>query len=288
MRPVVSLSYAREAKVLGAYTDHLIAAGRSRGTVKQRLLHVEHLARRHSDLLSVTTADLEKHLAAKSHSNGAEGLKSIRASLRSFYQWARRSGLIDVDPSEPLEKIRVPRTIARIAVDSDLQAALITATTQQRGMILLARFGCLRLAELTNLSSDNRRGDLLHIVGKGGKHRLVPAHDELLTTLLHLESEQGTGHYFPGRWGSTMHPTAVGKIITRLTGWNPHSLRHAGATAAYAETKNLRAVQELLGHASLATTERYLHTSLDEVRAAAAATGFRQVYHSPHFPTIAA
>jgi integrase/recombinase XerC len=288
MRPIVSLHYAREAKVLGTYANHLIAAGRSRGTVKQRLLHIEHLARRHSNVLSATTADLEMHLAAKSHSNGPEGLKSIRASLRSFYQWAHKNGLIDADPSEPLEKIRVPRTIARIAADSDLQAALITATTQQRGMILLARFGCLRLAELTNLSSDNRRGDLLHIVGKGGKHRLVPANPELLTTLLHLETEQGDGHYFPGRYGSTMHPTAVGKIITRLTGWNPHSLRHAGATAAYQATRDLRAVQQLLGHASLATTERYLHTSLDEIRAAAAATGFREAHRSPHFPTIAA
>lgn len=288
MGVVVSLVNAREAKVLGTYANHLIAAGRSRGTVKQRLLHVEHLARRHSNVLSATTADLEMHLAVKSQTNGPEGLKSIRASLRSFYRWAHENGYIETDPSAALAKIRVPRHIARIAADSDLQAALITATTQQKAMIYLARFGCLRLAELTNLRTNARQSDILHIVGKGGKHRLVPANDDLLHTLLTLEHEQGSGPYFPGRFGGTMHPVSVGKIISRLTGWNAHSLRHAGATAAYESTKDLRAVQELLGHASLATTERYLHTSLDKIRAAAAGTSFTTVYHSPHFQTVAA
>lgn len=274
--------------MLGAYRNHLIAAGRSTGTVKQRLLHIDHLARRHPDLLAVSTADLEAHLAIKATNNGAEGLKAIRASLRSFYRWAHESGLTSTDPSASLLPIRVPRQVSRMAADSDLQAALITATAQQRAMICLARFGCLRLSELTSLRTDARQADLLHIIGKGGKHRLVPANDYLLHSLLTLEQEQGTGPYFPGRFGGTMHPTAVGKIITRLTGWNPHSLRHAGATAAYEATRDLRAVQELLGHASLATTERYLHTSLDKIRAAAAGTGFTTRYESPHFRTVAA
>jgi integrase/recombinase XerC len=283
MRSVVFLADAREVKVLGAYRNHLIAAGRSVGTVRQRMLHIDHLHRRFPNLLQLTTADLEMFLAGKSQSNGPEGLKSIRASIRSFYQWARKAELIDRDPSDSLEPIRVPRTVARIAADTDLQAALITATTQQRAMIYLARFGCLRLNELTTLQSHARQADLLTIHGKGGKQRRVPANDELLHTLLTLELEQGTGPYFPGRYGGTMHPVSVGKIITRMTGWNPHSLRHAGATAAYEATKDLRAVQELLGHSSLATTERYLHTSLDKIRAAAAATKFTEPVTSPHF-----
>jgi site-specific recombinase XerD len=69
-----------------------------------------------------------------------------------------------------------------------------------------------------------------------------------------------------------MHPQSVNKIITRVTGWNPHSLRHAAATVAYEGTHDLRAVQELLGHSSLATTERYLHVRVDQVRAAVNAT----------------
>ena len=69
-----------------------------------------------------------------------------------------------------------------------------------------------------------------------------------------------------------IHPQALNKIITRATGCNPHSLRHAGATAAYEGTHDLRAVQEMLGHVSLVTTQRYVHVRADQIRAAAAAT----------------
>lgn len=93
-----------------------------------------------------------------------------------------------------------------------------------------------------------------------------------LTRLQALEESQPFGRYFPGATNGHLHPQSVHKIIKRLTGWNPHSLRHAGATAAYRGTRNLRAVQEMLGHASLATTERYLHITSTERRDAALAT----------------
>jgi site-specific recombinase XerC len=256
--------------MLTDYRNHLIAAGLRTGTVRQRLHHIQHLALHHPDLVAVSPQDLEQHLARKSVTNGPEGLKAIRASLRSFYKWTREAGLTPTNPAKPLKPIRIPRTISRIAPDSALQAALITASLHERAMILLARYGCLRLSELTYLRTTDRRGDILHIHGKGGKDRLVPTNEDLMRALLQIEREQGRGPYFPGRYGGTMHPTSVGKIMSRVTGWNPHSLRHAGATAAYEATNDLRAVQELLGHASLATTERYLHTSLDRVRAAVA------------------
>lgn len=274
--------------MLRDYKNSLLAAGKAIGTTDQRMLHIEHLQRTYPELLTVTPQQLVDYLAARRMTHAAESRKAIRSSIRSFYSWAHRAGLIKDDPSLALESVIVPVTIARIAADSDLQAALITATLEQRAMILLARFGCLRLTELTTLHSSARRGDVLHIVGKGGKHRLVPANDELLHVLMALEQRNGGGYYFPGRYGSHMHPTAVGKIITRLTGWNPHSLRHAGATAAYETTGDLRAVQEFLGHSSLATTQRYLHTSLNKVRAVAAGTAFTTPYSSPHFASIAA
>lgn len=273
--------------MLSDYRNYLMSVNRASGTIHQRVLHIEHLARAHPDLLGVTEKNLVDYLAARYTTHGADARKSIRSSMRSFYGWAHRSGLIPVDPAAELEPITVPFTVARIAPDADLQAALITADTSQTAMILLARYGCLRLTELTTLRAEARRGDLLHIIGKGGKHRIVPANDELLYVLMRLENDNGGSYYFPGRYGGHMHPTAVGKIITRLTGWNPHSLRHAGATAAYEATGDLRSVQELLGHASLATTQRYLHTSLNKIRAAAAGTAFAQPYRSPHFEAAA-
>lgn len=111
---------------------------------------------------------------------------------------------------------------------------------------------------------------------------MVPANDDLLDALFKLERTHGDGYYFPGRYGGHMHPQSVNKIITRKTGWNPHSLRHAGATAAYLATGDLRAVQMLLGHSSIATTQRYLNIGIDSVRRVAAATVFTEPVHDPH------
>ena len=118
----------------------------------------------------------------------------------------------------------------------------------------------------------DRNGDVLTVLGKGDKERFVDANDPLLVALRTLEQEQPYGFYFPGDTGGHLHPQSVHKIIKRVTGWNPHSLRHAGATAAYRATLDLRAVQELLGHGSLATTQRYLHVTNEARRRAAHAT----------------
>lgn len=271
--------------MLNGFRTHLLSAGRATGTVKQRVGHIKQLQLIHRDLRTVTTSDLETFLARRRLTHSAEARKSIVSSFRAFFGWAHRRGHIPTDPAVELEPIRVPAAVPRVAVDRDLQLALVTAPIEHKAMILLARFGCLRLTELTTLSPRDRHGDLLRVHGKGGKVRYVPANDDLLSALLELERTHATDYYFPGRFGSHMHPVAVGKIISRTTGWNPHSLRHAGATAAYRATGDLRAVQEFLGHASLATTQRYLHVGMDEVRAVANGTAFVTQIRSPHFPT---
>lgn len=265
----------RDRSLLNAYRNHLVASGRSLGTVQQRILHVEHLQRRLPDLLAATLEDLEAHMAAKRVTNGPEGQKAIRASLRAFYAWATETGRIDRDPAYPLKPIRIPQVIARVALDHDVADGLDRATLQERAMVLLARYGGLRLNEVTTLRTEHRHGDLLHVNGKGGKHRIVPAHPELLSVLVALERLQGDGPYFPGRYGGSVHKSTVYKVIVSLTGWNPHALRHAAATAAYEATGDLKAVQEFLGHSSLATTQRYLHTSLKSIRRVADGTTLR-------------
>lgn len=280
--PLASQRPIPEATMLNAYRASLAAAGLSQGTIAQRVRHIEQLATHH-DLLAVTETDLINWLAARRDTHSAEARKSMRSSFRRFYKWAHKNGLIEHDPSIDLEPVRVPKTVARIAPDSDIQAALITADLHTSAMILLARYACLRLSEITTLHTRHRVGDILTITGKGGKQRYVPANDALLAVLLQLESEQGRGYYFPGVGANPyLHYTTVERKIQRATGWNPHSLRHAGATAAYEATGDLRAVQEFLGHASLATTERYLHTSLDKIRRVAAGTTFREEYVWPH------
>lgn len=256
------------------YRRHLLAAGRGVGTVKQRIFHLGSLRVSCPDLLAVTTEDLERWLAGRRRTHQAETRKSMRNSARSFYDWTTRTGRTDTNPALHLMPIYVPQKPGRIAADATVQNALRTATLPERAMILLGRYAGLRLNEITTLHTRQREGDVLRILGKGERTRMVPINDELLLILRRLEAHVGDDYYFPGQSEGHLHPMTVNKIITRVTGTNPHSLRHAAATAAFRGTRDIRAVQVMLGHASIQTTQRYLHVDADEVRAAASATAF--------------
>lgn len=272
--------------VLTRYTNSMLAANLAASTIKLRVRDIEMLRRVYPDLLAVTEQQLVDYLAGERTRLGASALGNVRSSLRKFYRWAKKNHYIEKNPAKGLERIPVPRVIARLAPDDDIAVSLIGAPDDEQAMILLGRLACLRLSEITGLHTSMREGDLLRITGKGSKMRMVPINDELMSVLLRLERAGGTGYYFPGRFGGAVHTTTIYTKIQTRTGWNPHSLRHAGATAAYRATKDLRAVQELLGHASLATTQRYLHVGLDEVRAAARGTSMRTTVRSPHFPEM--
>lgn len=259
--------------MLHDFAQHLSAAGRSAGTIRIRLEHLEHLQRRHPDLGTVTLDDLEADLARRAAlGQRPETRKSARSSYRTFYAWTHRTGRATTNPAAELAPIRIPTTVPRIAPDLDVELALMRSTSTERAMIALGRFACLRLTEIATLHTRHREGDAIRVTGKGDKQRLVYLNDDALQALLALEREQGPGYYFPGLEGPHMHPQSVHKIIKRRTGWNPHALRHAGATAAYRATRDLRAVQLMLGHSSMATTQRYLHVDEDSLRAAAAGT----------------
>lgn len=259
--------------MLALYHNAIVASGRSAATARLYTGRIRQLQTAHPELLAVTLEDLERHLAQRRHL-AAETRKSMRTAYCSFYRWAHKTGLINRNPAELLDPISIPATIPRVAADDVVQMGLLTADDHTAAMIMLARFGCLRLTELTTLHTRHREHDTLRITGKGDKQRLVPMNEQLFHAILTLERIQGPGYYFPGRYGAHLHPASVNKILTRHLGVNPHSLRHAGATAAYRATHDLRAVQMLLGHSSIATTQRYLHVGMDEVRAAAAGTSF--------------
>lgn len=261
----------------------MLSTSRAEGTVRLRLRHVKQLGS-HCDLLTATTDDLERRLFT-SRALAPETRKSMLGSWRVFYRWAQRKNLRPDDPSLDVESIRIPVRLPRVATDDAITAAIARATPHQQAMVLLARYACLRLSELTTLHTRDREGDMLRIDGKGDKERLVAVNDDLMVVLVTLERLQGPGYYFRGLRGPHMHPQSVHKIIYRLTGYNPHALRHAGATAAYTLTKDLRAVQDMLGHASLATTQRYLHLDHAARRAVAAAT---TIPRRGHLSTVAA
>ena len=257
--------------MLTRYENHLTAAGRSNGTIRQRIYHLELLLRESGDLTTVTEADLEAFLAAR-RDQAPEYRKALRASFRVFYRWAARCGYVDHDPAAELIPVRIPRALPDPVADIAVHKALRGAPLRARAMILLGRLAGLRLSEIANLHTDDRMFDVLRVVGKGDKQRDVPVNAQLAAVLDELEATQGPGYYFRGRFGGHMHKDAVGKIIRRRLGKKPHSLRHAAASSGYAKTHDIRAVQEFLGHASVVTTQRYTRVGLEDVRAVTDAT----------------
>ena len=133
-------------------------------------------------------------------------------------------------------------------------------------MILLATFGGLRRSEIARVHADDIEGDFLLVTGKGGRRRSIPIHPVLAP---HLEIIKTRGGWaFPGRFTGHCHPDHVGKNLSRLlgSGWTGHTLRHRFATTAYSGSRDLRAVQELLGHASVTTTQIYTMVTVDQLR----------------------
>lgn len=269
---VPALEPVRAEDLLDRWRQHLQAAGRRATTIDLRFRYLRRFAHEHPDLLAVTRRDLEGALSGARATMGPAALKSYRNSLAGFYRWALREQLVAADPTATLAPIHVPPTRGRTAEDASIRAALARANPSQRAMILLARYGGLRRAEIATLHTRDRDGDRIRVDGKGGRVRSILLQADLRTALEALEAEQGAGPYFPGRIDGHVSFDTVHRVITQLVGINPHALRHAAATAAYRQTKDLQAVQEFLGHASLATTQLYLHVSEAQMRAVADAT----------------
>ncbi|MDJ1115355.1 tyrosine-type recombinase/integrase [Microbacterium dauci] len=267
-----------EHALLDRYETWLLASDRSGTTITLRMRHARDLASR-MDVLTATVDDVEALMAKRRHL-AAETRKSQLASWRVLFGWAHRRGLRPDDPTIDIGSIRVPTRLPKVAPDAAVEGALAGASTRDRALVLLARYGLLRLEELTSLPLSARDGDALRFIGKGNKERTIKANQPLLFALHAQEREvlsldPRERFYFPGAVDGHLHKMSVNKIITRVVGWNPHSLRHAGATAAYRATGDIRAVQAMLGHASLATTQRYLHLDDESMRRVAEATAIK-------------
>lgn len=245
------------------------AQGLAANTLRQRRGMVSDYVARVPDWEHATTQDIIDWMAGHPAWR-PETRAAARASVRSLYRWARTTGRVPVDPSLDLPRIRVPRTRRRGCPDAPLAEALARCGPRERLMIGLAALMGLRRAEIAEVHSDDidTAGQVLVVHGKGGRDRLVPIHPALAGQLAAVH-----GWAFPGRFGGHMSVNHVGVLISDALGpgWAAHSLRRRAATGAYTASHDLRAVQELLGHASVATTQLYVGVDDDAVRAAVGA-----------------
>lgn len=265
---------------ISAWTIWLRVAGKREGTIRLRRDHVRSIARRSktNNPGEVTLNRLVTLCSERGWSR--EHRKGVRASLISFYEWAVLNNVAEANPALLLPTVSPPLPRPRPAPDDVWYELLASAKPRERLMARLAGEAGLRRAEVAACHSD----DLLHdgegwallIHGKGGRQRVVPLMPDLAAEI--RDHCTNRGYLFPGQVDGHISPGWVGTIVSELMpqGWTMHKLRHRFASLGYAGTRDIVAVKEVLGHASVATTQRYVATSMREVRSVTeAASGKR-------------
>ena len=294
------------AALVDAFAVHLrLERGLSQHTVRAYtgdLLNLfGHLARvGEGDPADVTLADLRTWLANQ-HAAGADRatLQRRAAGVRTFFAWAARTGRLPGDPAQALRSPKVDRRLpptveadqARRAldalaarVDETEDAGERAARRRDLAIVEVLYAAGIRVSELVGLDTgdlDTQRG-LLRVLGKGGKQRTVPLGAPALRSLAawlevrsRLSRPEAGQAVFVGDRGGRIDPRVVRRIVHRALAavpdapdLGPHGLRHAMATHLLEGGADLRSVQEMLGHSSLATTQLYTHVSGDRLRRA--------------------
>ncbi len=287
-------------EVVSAFERHLRAErGRAENTVRAYSRDVtaflDGAAVDDDDALrSVTLADLRAWLGAVARGGAARStLARTSASLRTFFRWCERTGRVEHDPSlrlgAPTRHRTLPPVLSQGAAARLLDVAGVAADDadpihlRDRAAVELLYATGIRVGELTGLDLDDVDLDdrVLRVIGKGDKERRVPfgvpARDAVRGWLQHGRPLVATGSSGPalllGRRGRRADPRQVREAVHRLLAHvadapdlGPHGLRHSAATHLLEGGADLRMVQELLGHASLATTQIYTHVSVDRLK----------------------
>ena len=284
--------------VLVAFARHLeLERGRSAATCRAYVSDITGLLD-HAESIGVELGQLDIRLLRSwlaAMSAGGASVRSMQrrvSSVRVFTSWATEAGVLEVDPGlrlqAPAAPARLPGVLSTEQAD-DLMAAAETAdddpvaTACDRAMFELLYAIGIRVSELCGLDIDdidwNRH--TLRVTGKGNKQRTVPFGSPAATALDHwlqvgrpswVGANSGSA-VFLGPRGRRIDQRRVRERLHRLLAiipgmpdLSPHALRHSAATHLLEGGADLRTVQELLGHASLATTQIYTHVSVERLR----------------------
>ena len=286
-----------------AFADYQrLQLNRSQHTVRAYSGDLEQLGQWLADagiarLDQVQLPDLRSWLASQ-HDAGlaAASLQRRSGAVRVFFRWAKRQGLVDEDPAAALKSPKIPHRLPETLTQTDaatLMDAVLAAAAEDPSPLGVRNLAILevlystgmRIAELCGLT--DARLDLLSgtalVRGKGKKERLCPigrpaalALQAALDARDRRQAGQGGGRpaaVFLNRAGGPLTPRSVERSLKKYLagagldpGITPHVLRHSFATHLLDAGADLRSVQELLGHASLSTTQIYTHVSVERLK----------------------
>jgi len=265
--------------------------GLSRNTLSSYRSDLELFGKSHrGDLRDVTASDLQSYLA-EYVSRGARPRTSARllSTLRRFFRFLLREGMIAADPTALLEAPKLGRPIPKSLSEEQVEKILLAPVVEtdlglrDRAMLEVLYATGLRVSELVALTVEqtNLQSGVVRVIGKGRKERLVPLGDEAVSWV-----EQFLGRsrlaILNGRMSEFLFPTSRGTAMTRQAFWHnlkryartaglpvlpsPHTLRHAFATHLLNHGADLRVVQMLLGHADLSTTQIYTQVARERLK----------------------
>lgn len=246
------------------------------------------------ELKQVEAADLREYLAFKVEQDqlSSNSLQRHLTSIRQFMQWAVQGQYLVINPSDDLQFKRQPRGLpGMVDVETVLQILDQPAPEKEieqqlwlrdKAMLELFYSSGLRLVELQslNLADLDFNRLLLRVLGKGNKTRVVPFGEKAKTSILSwitqygqwCEDVQPSAALFITQKGNRLSTRQIEnrvKLQARRAGVNidlhPHLLRHCFASHMLASSRNLRAVQEMLGHSNLSTTQIYTHIDFEHL-----------------------
>ena len=249
-----------------------------------------YLAVEQVDVLDVKLEDLEHFAAFISDLGiGPRSLARILSGVRQFYRFLVIDGYLEVDPTELLESPKqpdhLPEVLSTAEVDLLEQAIDLSKWEGHRNRAIIeVLFSCgLRVSELTNLKLSNLyiEEQYIRVMGKGAKERLVPISPRALDELNYWFTDRNVMKIKPGeedyvflnRRGHHLTRTMILIMIKRYAldagiqkTISPHTLRHSFATSLLEGGADLRAIQAMLGHESIGTTEIYTHIDTSTLR----------------------
>ena len=241
----------------------------------------------------VTTLDLRGYVASLHEADFAKTTIARRlASMRSFFRFGQREGWSTTNPAKPLRNPRKPRTLPHFLSSDELGRLLEsppandTLGSRDRAILETLYSAGLRVSEVVGLNDSDidLESGVVRVRGKGRRERLAPIGSFAAKAIAAWRRARPTATkraepaiqpLFVNRFGRRLTTRSVARMLEKylaITGLDrrttPHTLRHSFATHLLDRGADIRSVQELLGHKSLATTQIYTHVSTSALRAA--------------------